>query len=127
MLFNLGAPDLVVLKELILDGLESQLDLLSLLLHTWIISYSTPYPNPCLMLSILVVLLVRNLNIPLKSVLLLLLLDFFALLTQLAQAFIKLFLQFFEFLLLLLHEMLSVNVGNSQFLLSFKLESLDFL
>ena len=79
------------------------------------------------MLSILVILLVCNLNIPLKSVLLLLLLDFFALLTQLAQAFIKLFLQFFELLLLLLHEMLSVNVGDSQLLLPFKLEGLYFL
>jgi hypothetical protein len=73
------------------------------------------------MLAILIIFLVCDLNIPKKRILLLLLLEFFPFLAQLAQAFIELFLLFFEFLLSRLQKVLSVHVGNTQFLLLFQL------
>jgi hypothetical protein len=73
------------------------------------------------MLPILIIFLVCDLNIPLKRILLLLFLEFLPFLAQLAEAFIELFLLFFEFLLSLLQKVLSVHIGNSQFLLLFQL------
>ena len=73
------------------------------------------------MLPILIIFLVCDLNIPLKCILLLFFLEFLPFLAQLAEAFIELFLLFFEFLLSLLQKVLSVHIGNSQFLLLFQL------
>jgi hypothetical protein len=129
MLLDLSPSHLLVSKQLILDRPESHLDLLSLLLnkHAHVISLMSTYPNPDLMLSILIIFLVRNLNIPEKCIFLLLLLDLFALLAQLAQAFIELFLLFFEFLLSLLQKVLSVDRGHPQLLLLFQLLRLNYL
>jgi hypothetical protein len=127
MLLDLSPSHLLVSEQLILDRPESHLDLLSLLLNKRVISFKSTYPNPNLMLSILIIFLVRNLNIPQKCIFLLLLLDLFALLAQLAQAFIELFLLFFEFLLSLLQKVLSVDRGHPQLLLLFQLLRLNYL
>jgi hypothetical protein len=127
MLFDLSPSHLLVSEQLILDRPESHLDLLSLLLNKRVISFKSTYSNPDLMLSILIIFLVRNLNIPEKSIFLLLLLDLFALLAQLAQAFIELFLLFFEFLLSLLQKVLSIDRSHPQLLLLFQLLRLYYL
>ena len=72
------------------------------------------------MLPILIIFLVCDLDIPLKRIFLLLLLDFLTFLAQLAEALIELFLLFFELLLSLLQKVLSVHIGNAQFLLLFQ-------
>ena len=111
-----------------IDRSLTSISCLSCYIHTGVvISYSTTYLNPYLILSALIIFLVRNLNIPLKRIFLVLLLDFFALLTKFTETFIEPFLLFFELLLPLLQKVLSVDCSYSQLLLLFQLLRLDIV
>ncbi len=70
------------------------------------------------MLSIAVVLLMSELDVPLKALLLVLLPELLPLLAELAKPLVELLLLLLELLLSLPQEVLPVDVGDTQLLLS---------